>query len=163
QLLLRRFRRQSHYPCPPPRHRPTSPGTGETHPLLRMPSSPAPAGNSLAALVLLLWIIGSALSSSAAELPLHPVAAPDTCSLHPALETSLFAREPDVIDPVALTFDGEGRMFVGEMRDYPYGFGPDRRPGGVIRLLEDTDGDGRADRSVVFAEGLSFPTSIAAW
>jgi putative membrane-bound dehydrogenase-like protein len=112
---------------------------------------------------LLRWTIEPGWLSFAAELPLHPVAAPDNCSLHPALEISLFAREPDVIDPVALTFDGEGRMFVVEMRDYPYGFGPDRRPGGAIRLIEDTDGDGRADRSGVFAEGLSFPTSIAAW
>src|SRR5437867_9262839 len=83
--------------------------------------------------------------------------------LHPALEMSLFAREPDVVDPVALTWDEEGRMYVVEMRDYPYGFGPDRKPGGTIRLLEDTDHDGKADRSTLFAEGLSFPTSIAPW
>src|SRR5215470_14115530 len=89
-----------------------------------------------------------------------PPAEPGTYQLHPALEMTLFAREPDVIDPVALTWDEDGRMYVVEMRDYPYGFGPERKPGGTIRLLEDTDGDGKADRSVVFAENLSFPTSI---
>src|SRR3954471_18550599 len=83
--------------------------------------------------------------------------------LHSALEMSLFAHEPDVVDPVALTWDEEGRMYVVEMRDYPYGFGPDRKPGGTIRLLEDTDNDGKIDRSTLFAEGLSFPTSIAPW
>lgn len=98
----------------------------------------------------------------AAEIA-HPIAAPDNCQLHPALEISLYAQEPDVVDPVALTFDEEGRVYVVEMRDYPYGFGPGRKPGGTVRLLEDTDGDGRIDRSVVFADGLSFPTSIVPW
>jgi putative membrane-bound dehydrogenase-like protein len=97
----------------------------------------------------------------AAEL--HPIAKSGDHQLHPSLEMTLYAREPDIVDPVALTFDAEGRMFVVEMRDYPYGFGANRRPGGTVRLLEDANGDGRADRSVVFAEGLSFPTSIAPW
>jgi putative membrane-bound dehydrogenase-like protein len=92
-----------------------------------------------------------------------PPAAPASYQLHPALEMSLYAREPDVVSPVALTFDEAGRCYVVEMRDYPYGFGPQRKPGGTIRLLEDTDGDGKADRSVLFAEGLSFPTSVCAW
>ena len=93
----------------------------------------------------------------------HPIAGTDNFEIHPGLELSLFASEPDVVDPVALCFDEDGRVFVVEMRDYPHGFGPERKPGGTIRLLEDTDGDGRADRSVVFAERLSFPTSIAPW
>lgn len=79
------------------------------------------------------------------------------------LKIELFAAEPDVVDPVALTFDEAGRMYVVEMRDYPYGIGPERKAGGTIRLLEDTDGDGKADRSTVFAKDLSFPTSVAPW
>src|SRR2546425_1124948 len=90
-------------------------------------------------------------------------AEPGTYELHQALEMSLFAREPDVVDPVALTWDEEGRIYVVEMRDYPYGFGPDRKPGGTIRLLEDRDNDGKIDRSTLFAENVSFPTSIAPW
>ncbi len=93
----------------------------------------------------------------------HPLAAPENFALHRALEMSLFAAEPDVVDPVALCFDEDGRAYVVEMRDYPYGFGSERKPGGTVRLLEDRDGDGQADRSVLFAEGLSFPTSIAPW
>ena len=49
------------------------------------------------------------------------------------------------------------------MRDYPLGLGDGKGPGGRIRRLRDTDGDGRADESVVFAEGLSYPTSITPW
>jgi putative membrane-bound dehydrogenase-like protein len=113
--------------------------------------------------LLLLAVLGSWWTSPAAAPEPHPIAAPGNYALHPALEISLFAHEPDVVDPVALTFDEEGRVFVVEMRDYPYGIGPEHKPGGTIRLLEDTDGDGKVDRSVVFAEGLSFPTSIAPW
>jgi putative membrane-bound dehydrogenase-like protein len=87
----------------------------------------------------------------------------DSIELHPDLQIHLFAAEPDVIDPVALCFDAHGRMFVVEMRDYPYGFGPDRTPGGAVRLLEDRAGDGRADFSSLFAENISFPTSITPW
>ena len=93
----------------------------------------------------------------------HPPATKETCDLPPALAITLFAAEPDVVDPVALTFDEDGRVFVVEMRDYPLGIGPNHQPGGTIRLLEDRDGDGKADHSTVFAEGLSFPTSIAPW
>jgi len=103
------------------------------------------------------------VTGAVASAAQHPTASPETIQLHPGLEMTLFAAEPDVVDPVALTFDEEGRVFVVEMRDYPYGFGPDRKPGGTVRLLEDTNHDGRIDRSALFAEGLSFPTSIAPW
>jgi putative membrane-bound dehydrogenase-like protein len=83
--------------------------------------------------------------------------------IDPRLQIELFAAEPEVVDPVALTFDEAGRMYVVEMRDYPYGIPPDNKPGGTVRLLEDTNGDGKADKSTVFAKDLSFPTSIAPW
>jgi putative membrane-bound dehydrogenase-like protein len=92
-------------------------------------------------------------------------AAPDLSQfeIDPRLEMGLFAAEPDVVDPVALTFDEAGRMYVVEMRDYPYGIGPEKKPGGTVRLLEDTNGDGTADKSTLFARDLSFPTSITPW
>ncbi|HUF61892.1 MAG TPA: PVC-type heme-binding CxxCH protein [Verrucomicrobiales bacterium] len=82
---------------------------------------------------------------------------------HAGIGIQLFAREPDVVDPVALCFSANGDCFVVEMRDYPYGFGPERKPGGTLRLLRDRDGDGRADESHLFAEDLSFPTSVTPW
>lgn len=125
-------------------------------------SRPATSRRVLA-LVACLAPLAAATSPAATSPAAHPPASPGSYQLHPDLELSLFAQEPDVVDPVALAFDEFGRAYVIEMRDYPYGFGPDRQPGGTVRLLEDTDGDGRADRSVVFAEGLSYPTSVIAW
>lgn len=75
----------------------------------------------------------------------------------------LFASEPQVVDPVALCFTADGSCLVVEMRDYPLGFAGSKVPAGRVRRLRDTDGDGRADESVVFADGLSFPTSITPW
>ncbi len=75
---------------------------------------------------------------------------------HPDIEIRLLVAEPDVVDPVALCFDAAGRMYVVEMRDYPYG-STDAR--GRVRLLEFND-RGQLAQSQVFADGLSFPTSI---
>lgn len=72
----------------------------------------------------------------------------------------LFAAEPDVVKPLAMTFDERGRLWVIESVDYPNTVlepdaGHDR-----IKICEDTDGDGRADKFTVFAEGLNIPTGL---
>jgi putative membrane-bound dehydrogenase-like protein len=84
----------------------------------------------------------------------------------------LLAAEPLVTSPVAMTYDENGRAYVCEMRDYPYTDkarhkpnqeNPTDAPIGRVTLLEDTDGDGRFDKSTVFADGLSWPTGVACW
>ncbi len=112
---------------------------------------------------LCLAILGPALIDMPGAEEKHPIAAHGNHELHPALGMSLFAAEPAVVDPVAMTFDEHGRVYVVEMRDYPSGIGPDRRPGGTVRLLEDENGDGQIDKATLFAEWLSFPTSVAPW
>tara|TARA_Y100001960_G_scaffold46042_1_gene46357 strand:- start:3269 stop:6331 length:3063 start_codon:yes stop_codon:yes gene_type:complete len=80
----------------------------------------------------------------------------------------LVAAEPLVSDPVAACFDAQGRMFVAEMHGYPFSQEPTQlnpdggglKDAGIIRMLEDTDGDGTMDRSFVFADKLSWPTSV---
>ena len=114
-------------------------------------------------LPLCLAILGPALIDPPGAEEKHPIAAHGNHELHPALGMSLFAAEPAVVDPVAMTFDEHGRVYVVEMRDYPSGIGPDRRPGGTVRLLEDENGDGQIDKATLFAEWLSFPTSVAPW
>ncbi|RYD27801.1 MAG: hypothetical protein EOP86_24015, partial [Verrucomicrobiaceae bacterium] len=75
----------------------------------------------------------------------------------------LVASEPLLADPVAIDWDLAGRLWVVEMADYPLGMDGKGSPGGRVRMLEDTDGDGRYDKSTLFAEGLNFPTGLLTW
>jgi putative heme-binding domain-containing protein len=77
----------------------------------------------------------------------------------PGFRVEVVASEPDLVNPVAMTFDEKGRIWVTESVEYPrHASGPGRDR---IKVLEDTDGDGRADRFTVFAEGLNIPSGIA--
>jgi len=94
------------------------------------------------------------------ELPRFPaVAARDalnTFQLRKGFRLELVAAEPLVIDPIALAFDEDGRLFVIEMNDYP-----DRKQlRGRVRRLVDSDGDGRFDKATVFAKDLRWPSAI---
>jgi len=75
----------------------------------------------------------------------------------------LIAAEPLVLDPVAIDWDAAGRMWVVEMADYPLGMDGNGQPGGRVRVLTDTVGDGRYDAATVFADGLPFPTGLLTW
>lgn len=75
-------------------------------------------------------------------------------------ELELFAAEPDIINPMQLAWDERGRLWVIETTDYPNEVKPGRKGDDKIKILEDTDNDGRADKITVFAEGLNIPTSL---
>jgi putative membrane-bound dehydrogenase-like protein len=75
----------------------------------------------------------------------------------------LVASEPLVHSPVAAAFDEDGDLYVAEMTDYPFKPRPGGKPLGALRLLRDTDGDGRFDESHVFADGLLWPAGVAPW
>jgi putative membrane-bound dehydrogenase-like protein len=92
--------------------------------------------------------------------PLSPEESLKQYVVPPGFELQLFAAEPQIVNPIAMTFDERGRLWVVETLDYPNDIHPDGEGNDVIRILEDTDGDGRADTSTVFAEGLSIPTGI---
>jgi glucose/arabinose dehydrogenase/mono/diheme cytochrome c family protein len=86
-----------------------------------------------------------------------------TFSLAPGFEIELVAAEPLVEDPVAMTWDEFGRLYVVEMRGFmpdSYGTGSEEPVGRVMRL-EDIDGDGRMDVSKVFLGGLVNPRAVA--
>ena len=67
-------------------------------------------------------------------------------------EAQLVAAEPLVLDPVEVTWDAQGRLYVADMRDYPLGPEPGKPALSRIQLLTDEDGDGRMDKAVTFAD-----------
>ena len=72
----------------------------------------------------------------------------------------LFAAEPDVVNPIYIQWDERGRLWVAESVDYPNEIKGGRKGNDRIIVLEDTNQDGRADKTVVFAEELNIPTSF---
>lgn len=100
------------------------------------------------------------------EIPPAPALSPEdehaTFALPPGFTVELFAAEPMVVDPVQVTFDERGRLWVVEMRGYMRDADAtgELEPLGEIAILEDTDGDGRADTRSVFAEGLVLPRGV---
>ncbi|MFC4872022.1 PVC-type heme-binding CxxCH protein [Negadavirga shengliensis] len=75
----------------------------------------------------------------------------------------LFASEkefPDLANPVQMTFDTKGRLWVACMPSYPHYKPGDPKPNDKIIILEDTDGDGKADKQTVFADGLHLPIGV---
>jgi mono/diheme cytochrome c family protein/glucose/arabinose dehydrogenase len=103
------------------------------------------------------------------KLPPPPPLAPDealkTFKLPNGFEIQLVAAEPLVEDPIAVSFDADGRIWVVEMRGYMHdieGKGEDQ-PLGRIKILSDTDGDGRMDKATVFLDGLFMPRGVMVW
>lgn len=102
--------------------------------------------------------------SESANGPRSPRHEQATFRFPKGFEIDLVASEPDVIDPVAMAFDEEGRIFVAEMRGYPNGgVATGNITSGRIKVLEDRDGDGVYESSRVFADGLRFPTGVQPW
>src|SRR5262245_38543392 len=135
-------------------------------------------GMALAAL----WMSCSPKTASDPAVPprrggLSPQEAVARMTLAPGFRAVLYAGEPDIYQPVAMNWDDRGRLWVVEYLQYPDPAGlkalewdryfrtrydrvpepPPRGPRGAdrIKILEDTDGDGRADRVKVFVDGLN--------
>lgn len=94
---------------------------------------------------------------------LTPEEALKTFKLAPGIKLEIAAADPQVQDPVAMTFGPDGRMWVVEMRGYMPdldGNGEDAPIGRVV-VLSDRDGDGRYEDSRVFVDQLVLPRAIA--
>ncbi|MCA8985135.1 MAG: dehydrogenase [Planctomycetaceae bacterium] len=91
--------------------------------------------------------------------PLSPREAIARMQVPEGFSVELVASEPMIQNPVAMCFDEQGRIWITESFEYPRrepGPGRDR-----IKVLEDTNGDGQADKMTIFAEGLNIPSGIA--
>ncbi len=120
-----------------------------------------------AAAGLALWLAsaGNPTLALAADVqsPVEPGQTLSRFQLDAGLKIELVACEPEVVDPIAIRFDEDGRLWVVEMRDYPHGAPEGQPPLSKIRVLSDADGDGRYETSRVFAEELLFPTGLQPW
>lgn len=106
------------------------------------------------------------LTCPPAQLPAGPLSPADSLAhlqVEPGLAVELVACEPEVIDPIAIRFDEDGRLWVVEMRDYPHGPPEGKPPLSQIRVLTDNDNDGRYETSRLFADELLFPTGLQPW
>ncbi len=115
--------------------------------------------------ILLILAFICAMTESLAQkyaTPLSPEESMKKLQVATGFSVELFASEPHVFDPVALEFDAQGNAFVLEMPDYPYEVEPGKGHG-RIRLLKDTDGDGKIDNSIIFAENITEGTSMLFW
>lgn len=101
------------------------------------------------------------------ELPRIPATKPanalKTFRALPGFKIQLVASEPLIRDPVAIDFDDYGRMFVCEMPEYNQYANEEFKDIGAVKLLEDTNGDGRFDKATTFLDKVSSPTSVACY
>ena len=108
-------------------------------------------------LIHICWLYQRKKASSSP--PFTPEEALSTFEIADGFGIELFAAEPLIADPVAMEIDEAGRIYVVEMHGYPL----DKSGSGKIKLLIDTDQDGKPDKSTVFAEGLTLPNGIMRW
>ena len=91
------------------------------------------------------------------EKPFTPLEAAKTMEVPKGFNVTLFAGEPDIKQPIAFCIDDRGRLWVAEANNYP-----DKKAGKKDRIiiLEDTDGDGRHDKRIVFYDKLEYVSGI---
>jgi uncharacterized protein len=91
---------------------------------------------------------------------LAPAASMTHIQVPPGFRLELFASEPDIVKPIAMAWDERGRLWIAETVDYPNDIHPGKPGRDHIKILEDTDGDGKADKFTIFSDSLNIPTSI---
>lgn len=92
--------------------------------------------------------------------PMSPTDSMKHVQVPTGFEISLFASEPEIINPIAINWDNKGRAFVVETIDYPNQHHAGNVGNDRIKICEDTNNDGRADKFTVFADELSLATSL---
>jgi putative heme-binding domain-containing protein len=103
-------------------------------------------------------LAGTAPKKEKRAIDLTPLPHPQFTT-DPNLEVTLFAENPDLAKPIHMNFDAQGRLWVASSAVYPQ-IMPGQAADDKILILEDTDNDGKADKSTVFADSLLIPTGI---
>ncbi|MEN9573403.1 MAG: hypothetical protein RL514_1258 [Verrucomicrobiota bacterium] len=95
--------------------------------------------------------------------PKPPAESQQCFQVRPGFRVELVAAEPLVQSPVAFEWGADGKLWVVEMPDYPLGMDGKGKPGGRVKFLESTRGDGLYDKATVFLDNLPFPTGVMPW
>jgi putative membrane-bound dehydrogenase-like protein len=93
--------------------------------------------------------------------PLSPTESMKLAQVPTGFELSLFAADPDIVNPIFISWDENGRAWVIETIDYPNNLQANNLGHDRITICEDTDNDGKADKFTRFAEKLSIPSTLA--
>ena len=132
------------------------PKVAATAPKLQTEPAPAPIPSYLPGAA---WgTAGAAITQM--QLPAQPSDSIQHLVLPKGLESRLFAAEPSIAKPIALAWDHKGRLWIAETFDYPNNIQRQGEGHDQIKICEDTDNDGVADKFTVFADKLSIPTSL---
>ena len=118
--------------------------------------------------IVFLFALGAALALQGALPPtlvrtteaLSPAREAKSFTLPPGFRIPLFASEPDIAKPMNMAFDTRGRVWVTSTLEYPFPAKPGQKGRDSIKILEDTTGDGRADKITTFVDGLNIPTGL---
>ena len=105
-------------------------------------------------------VCGVACNRQGAGPPYAPAQSLAMMQVEEGYRVEPWASEPDIVSPVAMEVDEDGRIYVVEDRGYPLNV---KGLVGRVKLLEDTNGDGIPDRSRIFADGLVLPTGVMRW
>jgi putative membrane-bound dehydrogenase-like protein len=117
-------------------------------------------GSSCVRLALTTVLAVAGCTRKTAEPPYSPQQSIAMMRLAEGYGIEPFAAEPSVVSPVAMDIDEDGRIYVVEDRGYPLEV---KGRIGRVKLLEDTDGDGKPDRTSIFADDLVMPTGVMRW
>ena len=95
------------------------------------------------------------------QKPVPPAQTVSFLQAPPGFEVKVFAAEPDIVNPIAFSWDERGRLWVLESTNYPHDHVGEESGTDRITICEDTNGDGRADKFTRFAENQPLSTAIA--
>src|SRR5262249_41034573 len=95
--------------------------------------------------------------------PLPPGESMKHAHMPEGFHLELFAAEPEITRPMVMAFDERGRAWIIESVDYPNDVFSDAKGHDRIKICEDTDGDGKADKFTIFADGFNIPTALTFW
>ena len=119
--------------------------------------------------LLLAWLLAAVVVGWPALLPaqrnLKNIPVPDaelerqSFILPEGFEVNLYASDPKIAKPIQMNFDAAGRLWVASSSVYPH-IKPGQQADDKVLVIEDRDGDGRADRTTVFADQLLIPTGV---